>query len=462
MRTLNLRLVNLVFAAPVARTITAEAELRGIRGLDEEVPLAALDGAAARFEPGSHQRKTIEIYAETMRGKAAAGEAPTVDVPLTAKEAALLHRRPAAPTAMVDRAMVEAGVKGRGLPLHALGDAPVAAPGVVVIDRLDDNVKSALKAMSADKTMSLVAIVTSPGLLEGGGVRDLLRSGASEVLAWDPAHPQVALDGASDQLAVVAKREQAIRVPALAEQLVGESAAWKAVLGAVVDAAASHQNVVVAGEPGTGKSGVARALHSLAEGSGALVVFDARTEKPERELYGWVRGALPDALSSRAGLLAGVEEGGTLFLEDVDRLSLEMQRQLNEILDRGSFQAIGSDRQQPLKPGRIVASTTKELRREVEEGRFDRDLYYRLAGRSIELPPLSARADDIPLLVEHFVKAATPQGNEPPTVDPALMTYLVDRAYADNVQELEALVTRIVKANRDKARLSASAVADDG
>lgn len=462
MRTLNLRLVNLVFAAPVARMITAEAELRGIRGLDEEVPLAALDGAAARFEPGSHPRKTIEIYAETMRGTTAAGEAPTVDVALTAKEAALLHRRPAAPAAMVDRAAVEAGVKGRGLPLHALGDAPVAAPGVVVIDHLDDSVKTALKAMSANKSVSLVVIVTSPGLLEGGGVRDLLRSGASEVLAWDPAHPQVALDGASSQLAAVAQREQAIRVPELAAELVGETAAWKAVLAAVVDVAATRQNVLVVGAPGTGKSGVARALHSLTEGGGALVVFDARTENPERELYGYVRGAFPEALGSRNGLLSKLDAGGTLFLEDVDRLSPEMQRQLTDALDRGFFQAIGSDRWQQLAPDRLVASTTKDLRREVEEGRFDRDLYYRLAGCSIDLPPLSDRPDDIPLLVEHFVRAATPGGKEPPTIDPALMTYLVDRAYADNVQELESLVKRIVEANRGKARLTAGAVANDG
>ena len=204
--------------------------------------------------------------------------------------------------------------------------------------------------------------------------------------------------------------------------------------------------VVIQGESGTGKELVARALHSNGPRRAQPFVGENCAAIPETllesTLFGYTRGAFTGADHDTRGLFE-IADGGTLFLDEVGEMSPGMQGKLLRVLQEGEIRRVGAERTRKVDV-RIVAATNRDLARMVEEGKFRRDLFFRLNVAGISLPPLRERRDDIPLMVEHFLaKLAARDGRPAPKpIDPAAVARLAAYRWPGNVRELENEVTR--------------------
>ena len=206
--------------------------------------------------------------------------------------------------------------------------------------------------------------------------------------------------------------------------------------------AASRQPVLVTGETGTGKELIARAIHQLSGVSGRFVPVNVAGLDDTiftDSLFGHRRGAFTGAIEPRRGLIESAMDG-TLFLDEIGDLSECSQVKLLRLLQEQEYYPVGSD--VPKKStARIIASTNRDVRDAVAGKTFRNDLYYRLCGHRVVLPPLRERREDIPLLVEHFLrKAAQSLGKRRPSPPPQLFSLLSAHAFPGNVRELEAMV----------------------
>jgi len=231
------------------------------------------------------------------------------------------------------------------------------------------------------------------------------------------------------------------------EGMIVRSPGLRYVVQAIHRVADLRTTVLIQGESGTGKELVARAIHQ----SGV------RRERPfvavncgaipetllESELFGHVKGAFTDARSSRKGLFEEAH-GGTLLLDEVGELPLNLQVKLLRVLQEGEIRPLGGVKIIPVDV-RVVASTIKDLATEVQEGRFRDDLFFRLNVFPIRVPPLRERTEDIPPLVEHFLGRFSRQmGKNVEGVEPAAMERLLQYPWPGNVRELENVIERAV------------------
>ena len=229
--------------------------------------------------------------------------------------------------------------------------------------------------------------------------------------------------------------------------LVGSSTVLARVHELIAQVASTRTNVLVSGESGTGKELVARAIHDLSE----------RRDKPfiavncgaipenllESELFGHVRGAFTGAVSNKPGLVE-TADGGTLFLDEIGELPASLQVKLLRLIQDKTLRRVGGNHDQRVDV-RIVAATNRDLRAEVQGGRFREDLYYRLNVIQIALPPLRERMEDVPLLVQHFLeKYRRELGKSVTGVSPAAMEKILAHRFPGNVRELENLIERAV------------------
>ena len=227
-------------------------------------------------------------------------------------------------------------------------------------------------------------------------------------------------------------------------EIVGQSPALRRVLDVATQAAPSTATVLILGESGTGKELIARYIHTKSgRASGPFVPVNCAAIPEtilEAELFGHERGAFTGAVGRREGRFARAR-GGTLFLDEIGELSAAVQVKILRVLQEGEYEPIGGN---PTRADvRVVAATNRDLLAEVEAGRFREDLYYRLNVICITAPPLRARREDIPLLVDHFLgvycrKNARPRLQVPPEV----MRKLMDHSWPGNVRELENVVER--------------------
>ena len=190
------------------------------------------------------------------------------------------------------------------------------------------------------------------------------------------------------------------------EEIVGRSQAMKRILAQVEQVARTDATVLIEGETGTGKELLARAVHRLsARKDRSLVTVNCASLPPtliESELFGREKGAYTGALTRMTGRFE-VADGATLFLDEIGELPQDVQAKLLRVLEEGRFERLGSTK--PLKVDlRIIAATNRDLARDVEQGKFRKDLYYRLNVFPIAVPPLRERPEDIPLLVWAFVR----------------------------------------------------------
>mgnify|MGYP003879131875 CR=1 FL=1 len=223
-------------------------------------------------------------------------------------------------------------------------------------------------------------------------------------------------------------------------QIIGKSKPMRELFALLENVAETDSTVLIYGESGTGKELVARALHyngPRREGPFVAVNCAALPEALlESELFGYERGAFTGATRSKPGRFE-LADGGTLFLDEVGEMGLAVQAKLLRVLDQKEFERLGGTKTIRVDV-RIIAATNRDLEADVASGRFRRDLFYRLNVVSIHLPPLRERREDIPLLVEHFVrKFGEKMGRKVRSVSPEAMRLLMDYDWPGNVRELE-------------------------
>ncbi len=227
-------------------------------------------------------------------------------------------------------------------------------------------------------------------------------------------------------------------------EIVGQSSALRRVLDIATQAAPSSATVLVLGESGTGKELIARFIHgksSRASGPFVAVNCAAIPESIlEAELFGHERGAFTGAVARKEGRFARAR-GGTLFLDEIGELSPSVQVKLLRVLQEGEYEPVGGSTVRA--DVRIVAATNRNLGAEVDAGRFREDLYYRLNVIAVTAPPLRARREDVPLLVDHFLGVyCKKNGRQRLVVPPEVMRHLGDYAWPGNVRELENVMER--------------------
>jgi DNA-binding NtrC family response regulator len=229
------------------------------------------------------------------------------------------------------------------------------------------------------------------------------------------------------------------------EDIVGESTVMQRLFDAIETVGPTDATVLITGESGTGKELVARAIHHASPRKfHPLVVIHcgALTETLlESELFGHEKGAFTGAQYRKKGKFE-IAEGGTVFLDEIGDISLKTQTDLLRVLQEREIVRVGSN--QSIKVDfRCIAATNKDLDKAIEEGKFRPDLFYRLNVFRIELPPLRERREDIPMLVNYFVRKFSLQMNKKITrVSPAAMNLLQQQTWSGNVRELENAVER--------------------
>jgi two-component system response regulator HydG len=232
------------------------------------------------------------------------------------------------------------------------------------------------------------------------------------------------------------------------DALVGRSASMRELYDLVERVAPSPAPVLIRGESGTGKELVARAIHQAGPRRQRPFVAVNCTALPEplleSELFGHARGAFTGATAARAGLFAEAS-GGTLFLDEIGDMASVLQGKLLRVVQEGTVRPVGADETRRVDV-RIVTATHQDLEARIRSGEFRSDLYYRLNVVPIVVPPLRARPDDIPLLVEYFIERARQRNPHSPvkSFSPALLAKLSNASWPGNVRELENVVERLV------------------
>jgi transcriptional regulator with GAF, ATPase, and Fis domain len=235
--------------------------------------------------------------------------------------------------------------------------------------------------------------------------------------------------------------------------LVGQSAALRHVVGQIDMVAPTEASVLILGETGTGKELVAHEIHRRSKRKDGPSVRVNCASIPrdlfESELFGHVRGSFTGAVKDRAGRFE-TAEGGTIFLDEVGEIPLDIQSKLLRVLQEKRYERVGDDRTRRADV-RIVAATNRDLKKEAAAGRFREDLFYRLNVFPVQVPPLRERLDDIPLLAKHFVDLSTRELKcAKPRLTQAAVSKLQNYDWPGNVRELRNVIERAVILARGK------------
>lgn len=230
-------------------------------------------------------------------------------------------------------------------------------------------------------------------------------------------------------------------------EMVGDSPAIDKIKEMIEKVAPTEARVLITGPNGTGKELVAHWLHQKSErNKGPMIEVNCAaipSELIESELFGHVKGAFTSAIKDRAGKFEAANSG-TIFLDEVGDMSLSAQAKVLRALQENKVQRVGSDKDIKVDV-RVITATNKDLKKEIEEGRFREDLYHRLAVILIKVPPLNDRRDDIPLLVEHFsVKISASHGTTAKKFSTKAIKLLQEYDWTGNIRELRNVVERLI------------------
>ncbi|EMQ94541.1 Sigma-54 dependent transcriptional regulator/response regulator [Xanthomarina gelatinilytica] len=230
-------------------------------------------------------------------------------------------------------------------------------------------------------------------------------------------------------------------------EMIGESEAITNIKGMIDKVAPTDARVLITGPNGTGKELVAHWLHQKSErSSGPLVEVNCAaipSELIESELFGHVKGAFTSAVKDRAGKFEAAN-GGTIFLDEIGDMSLSAQAKVLRALQESRIQRVGSDKDIKVDV-RVIAATNKDLKKEIDEGKFREDLYHRLAVILIKVPPLNDRREDIPLLIEYFSeKISNEHGTAKKSFSEKAVKMLQDYDWTGNIRELRNVVERLI------------------
>lgn len=344
------------------------------------------------------------------------------------------------------------GVSGLDLKRGQSGELSTA--GAVFFENETPDVHSALSEVR-EEGGSALAVCLSPSLLNTAASWRLLHAGAYDVLEW---HAGAAAPAAiAARLLRWARVDDLLSSPAVRSNLVGRGPAFTALLRQLIDAAHfSSSPCLLLGESGTGKELAARLIHTLdpRPAKRDMVIVDCSTvvhELSGSEFFGHERGAYTGAVNARDGAFA-LANGGTLFLDEVGELPLQLQAQLLRVIQEGQFKRVGGNDWHKTE-FRLVSATNRDLEQDVHQGRFRRDLYYRIAGAVFRMPPLRDRPEDILPLAEFFSGSAG--------LDPAVRAFLVSRDYPGNVRDLQQVVLRMCRRHAGAGPLTLGDIAQE-
>ena len=238
-----------------------------------------------------------------------------------------------------------------------------------------------------------------------------------------------------------------------ADRMVGESSTMSHLRSQIERVAGSKLGVLISGENGTGKQLVANAIHQKSSRAAKTFIplncAALPDELIESELFGHERGAFTGADSRRQGRFE-LADGGTLFLDEIGDMSLKAQAKVLRVIETGEVERLGGNQIRTVDV-RIIAATNKNLPEEIENGRFRRDLFYRLNVVPITVPPLRERTEDIPLLVQYFAeRLQLNMGSTPKAIDPGAQVVFQSYNWPGNIRELKNIVERLlIMVNRD-------------
>lgn len=312
----------------------------------------------------------------------------------------------------------------------------------------DDGIEVLRKIKHFDQEMTVV-MMTGHGTVESAV--EAMKLGAFDYLR-KPFNPDELMQVISrvSEVRSLKREVHSLRLRAAGkittDNLIGKSPLMQNVISqAKMVAAAETANVLLLGESGTGKNLISEVIHNLSPRSEEPFVTVTCTAMPghliESELFGYEQGAFTDAKSSKKGLCE-VANGGTLFLDEIGDMPLELQAKLLGFIESQTFRRIGGTRNIRVNL-RIIAATNKDLKKEIHEGRFREDLYYRLNVFQIALPPLRNRQDDIPLLVQFFIDRFNRKLNK--NIAKAadnVITAMKRYAWPGNIREFQNMIER--------------------
>jgi two-component system response regulator PilR (NtrC family) len=239
-------------------------------------------------------------------------------------------------------------------------------------------------------------------------------------------------------------------------EMICVSQKMRRVLEIVHRVAPTELSVLITGESGTGKELIAGEIHGKSGRGGRLVAINCASipnELLEAELFGYKKGAFTGANSDRKGLIEEAQQG-TLFLDEIGDMPFGLQAKMLRFLETGRFKRLGETKEREVQT-RIVAATNQPIERLLQEGRFREDLYYRIKGIEVHLPPLRDRKEEIPLLVERFVSQFSSQYNKPmPMITTEFLNTLSRYQFPGNIRELKNIVERAVVLSHQETPLT--------
>ncbi|HKQ76301.1 MAG TPA: sigma-54 dependent transcriptional regulator [Blastocatellia bacterium] len=304
-----------------------------------------------------------------------------------------------------------------------------------------------LAAMRTQRSEAPVVVITAFGSVEQAV--EMVKAGAFQYLT-KPFDTDDLLRAVGEALEQSAPQREQARLrreqPETPARIIGASRPMQEMFKLLARAARGSSTVLITGESGTGKELVARSIHEASERKGSFIPINCAAipaELMESELFGHTGQAFTGAKQARAGLFESADEG-TLFLDEVGELPLAVQPKLLRVLQEGSVRRVGADREREINV-RVIAATNRNLEKEVSEGRFREDLYWRLNVIHLHILPLRERLFDIPLLVEHFInKIAEKSGQAPLNVLPETLATLTAYSWPGNARELENVIERAI------------------
>jgi two-component system nitrogen regulation response regulator NtrX len=354
-------------------------------------------------------------------------------------------------------------------PSHDIIEAKDGLEGIQMIDQDDtiDLVFCDIKMPKKDGTEVLQAIgdrtdelpvimISGHGDLETAV--ECMRLGAFDYLSKPPDLNRLLTTAKNglERKKIKAENKRLKKLLVKSDQMIGESTALNAIRSMIDKVSDTSARVLITGPNGSGKELVAKALHqNSSRSSSSFVEVNCAaipSELIESELFGHVKGAFTSAHKDRTGKFE-MAHGGTLFLDEIGDMSLSAQAKVLRALQESQIVRVGAEK--PIKVDvRVVAATNKDLRKEIEEGRFREDLYHRLSVILIEVPSLDRRKEDIPQLIDHFsAQIAEQMGVVNKSIDKDALKALVSRSYPGNIRELRNIVERLMILSEDKITL---------